>query len=95
MIPLAAVRPDWLSVLDGKPSSREWSIYVLGGDWYAAGFVSQETFRITKGRTDNPESKPSAMRWQGLSKVDWVTVWFFCLKEKSTVSPGCAFYENM
>lgn len=44
-------------------------------------------------KTDNPESKPAAERWQGLSKVDWVTVWFFCWKVKRTESPGWAFYE--
>ena len=34
------------------------------------------------------------MGWQGLAKVDWVTVWFFCMKVKSTESPGWAFYEH-
>jgi hypothetical protein len=50
---------------------------------------------VMKRRTDNPESKPCAESWQGLANVDWVTVWFFCWKVNSTVSPGCAFYEYL
>ena len=44
--------------------------------------------------TNNPVSKPLALRWQGLSKVDWVTVWFFCWKVKTTTSPAWAVWET-
>lgn len=49
---------------------------------------------VTEGRTDNPVSKPAALRWQGLSNVDWVTVWFFCWKLKTMTSPTWASCEH-
>jgi hypothetical protein len=48
-------------------------------------------------RTYNPESKPTwplveleESIWQGLAKLDCVTVWFFWWNSKVMVSPGCA-----
>lgn len=38
-----------------------------------------------------PESKPPSIFLQGSSNVLWVTVWFFCMKWNSTVSPGAAW----
>lgn len=73
MICLAAVHPNRLSITDEEPSGGEGPTHVVGGDWYAARFVGQGTFHVTKRRTDNPESKPPEL-WQGLPKVDWVTV---------------------
>jgi len=40
-----------------------------------------------------PESNPPGARTQGFSNVDCVAVWFFCLKEKTTTSPGLAVTE--
>jgi hypothetical protein len=31
---------------------------------------------VPEGTVIQPESKPFARGWQGLAKVDWVTVWF-------------------
>lgn len=41
----------------------------------------------------NPVSKPPNNGAQGLAKEDWVTVWFFCLNVKTTISPALAFYD--
>ena len=52
---------------------------------------------MKEDRTYNPESKPTwplveleASIWQGLAKLDCVTVWFFWWNSKVMVSPGCA-----
>ena len=42
--------------------------------------------------THNCESNPPESNAHGFSSEDWVTVWFFCLKTKVTVSPGAAVY---
>jgi hypothetical protein len=42
----------------------------------------------------NPESKPDASFTHGDANVDWVTVWFFCLKLKRTVSPTAAVTDS-
>lgn len=91
---LAAIYPDRISITDGKLGSGEGSIGVGSGNWHTIGFVSLMIHVSVKRGTDNPESKPPAERRQGLSKVDWVAVWFFCWKVKKIVSPGCAFYER-
>lgn len=46
------------------------------------------------GTGTKPESKPLTRGEQGVFKDDWVTVWFFCLKVKITVSPGSALTNS-
>jgi hypothetical protein len=38
----------------------------------------------------NPESIPPVIFLQGSAKVDWVAVWFFCMKTNMTMSPTAA-----
>jgi len=48
-------------------------------------------FSVTFAATGlNPESKPPSILPQGSAKEDWVAVWFFCSKLKTTWSPGWA-----
>lgn len=62
------------------------------GCYHAKGFISiRETNDLGVQSTYKPESNPLGASWHGLAKVDWVAVWFFCLKVKSTTSPTDAF----
>jgi ribosomal protein L24E len=68
MTRLAAVRPNRCSVMYGELGTGEGSS-AASGDGHTVRFVSKKTIRVSK-RTDNPESKPPAEGWHGLSKVD-------------------------
>lgn len=50
----------------------------------ASIIVSQERLHLS----------PAAILTQGLSKVDWVRVWFFAMKTKLTLSPTAATMES-
>lgn len=53
---LAAVRPNWLGIGNGKSGAWEGSIRVVCGDRYAAIFVSRGMFHITRGLTIQSQS---------------------------------------
>ena len=48
---------------------------------------------LPSGFARKPESSASGLRTHGLSNVDCVTVWFFSLNVKRTVSPTAAWTE--
>lgn len=56
--------------------------------------VSTVMFQVTPGIPSGlgmkPESIPPSIFLQGSAKVDWVTVWFFCMNSKTTMSPTLA-----
>jgi hypothetical protein len=96
---LAAVRPDWRGIvhLDGVRRERGG----VGTGRHANRIVRRERhvgcMKEERKRTYNPESKPTwplveleESIWQGLAKLDCVTVWFFWWNSKVMVSPGCA-----
>ena len=75
VICLSAVHPKRVGCLDDELSNGEGTIHITGGDWYTEFRIYQSrNTSCDKGRTDNPVSKPPTVCWQGLAKVDWVTV---------------------
>ena len=90
MVRLAAEYPHRILVCDRVLCRREGAVGVVIRHRNTGKRMSISPAEAGWG-TYNPESKPPSASWQGLSRDDCDTVWFFCLKEKTMVSPALAF----
>jgi hypothetical protein len=54
----------------------------------------QVTPALPSGLGMKPESIPPSIFSHGLANVDCVTVWFFCMKTKETMSPTAAVMDS-
>lgn len=84
---MAKTMPDW--------QWFAWRQYAQIGVvfWTVSSAVGKLLVRVSATGM-NPESKPPARGAHGLSKVDWVTVWFFCWKVNRTTSPTLALTDD-
>ena len=89
VVGLTAVDPYWIGIFNGILRGRKWTGVIIGHR--NAETTVRAIDKACMRNTHNPESNPFGAISQGLSNVDWVTVWLCCSKVNKTTSPTAAF----
>jgi hypothetical protein len=94
----AAVRAGLLLAVEPWGLSVGAQRAILLDDLHKGSALGTVMFHVTpalpSGLGMKPESIPPSIFSQGLANVDCVTVWFFCMKINSTVSPTAAVMDS-